>query len=407
MQNGYSQVIFLFPRNISFPPRRGDSQRVFFIAEATLNCGLGVSVFYFDAGKPFTYKKVKFYPLPGSVTADPSKAKKFSIVGSLKDLVYFSISAMMVKRKIPKRSILYAHTPIGGLVGLIIKIFTRSPLIYDPHDWFYEDWVFYHRNLSNLKKISTSILFKLLNILLVKFPDYIVCVSPEMFGVIKTRRLKILIPNFAEKDEDSDRSQETIIKDDTKKLILFAGHIALYQGIINLLKAFKIINEKDPNAELLVIGDGEDFELAKGLVKKLNLNKVIFTGKLSHENVYHYIKRASLCVAPFLSLSFVKTSCPIKLLEYAAFDKKIVTTDIPAFRRILVDNNKAYFSEATAEDLSKNILLALNKKVFDLSNDKNKNNDIYTKNNLKKKLCALYERINLTIFEHSNDDAEC
>lgn len=388
----YSQVIFLFPRNISFPPRRGDSQRVFLIAESTFKCGLGASVFYFDKGKPFIYKGIGFYPLPGSVSADPSKASKFSIISALKDIVYFSITTMRVKTKMSE-SILYAHTPIGGLVGLIIKIFTRAPLIYDPHDWFYEDWVFYHRNLSSLKRTSTSILFKLLNIILEKFVDFFVCVSPEMMDVVKTRRSKILIPNYAKKIHGSDRSKGSEITDKTKQSILFVGHVAVYQGIINLLEAFKISIEKNHNIELLIIGDGEDMELAKQFVKKHKLKNVIFTGSLSHKDVYSCIRKASLCVAPFLSLSFVKTSCPIKLLEYAALDKKIVTTDIPAFRKLLAGNDNAYFSGTTAESLSQTILTALNQKFFSSIKNDSKLNSVYDKKNLNKILCKLYENV--------------
>ena len=386
----YSQVIFLFPRNISFPPRRGDSQRVFLIAEATFKCGLDATVFYFDKGNPFIYREIEFYPLPGSVSADPSKVSKFSIINAFKDVVYFSLIIMRNKTKMSE-NILYAHTPIGGLVGLILKIFARAPLIYDPHDWFYEDWVFYHRNLSNLKRTSTSILFKLLNIVLEKFVDFFVCVSPEMMDAVKTCRSKILIPNFAKKIYVPKKSRESKITDENKQSILFVGHVAVYQGIIKLLKAFKMSLEKNHNIELLIIGDGEDMELAKQFVKKNKLKNVIFTGSLSHDDVYSYIRKATLCVAPFLSLSFVKTSCPIKLLEYAAFNKKIVTTDIPAFRKLLLGYDNVYFSGSTTKSLSQTMLFALNKKVLIQNNIKTKNN--FNKKNLRKSLCELYELV--------------
>lgn len=388
--NSYEHVIFLFPRNITFPPRRGDSQRVFFIAEDTMNCGLGTSIFYYDNEKQFAYKGLKFYPLPGNVTADPSKTKNFSIFGAIKDLLYFSITIIIFKSKLREKSILYAHTPIGGLVGSIIKIFTRAPLIYDPHDWFYEDWVFYHRNLSNFKKTIISNSFKILNCILTKFSNFIICVSPEMMQAVKTNRFKVLIPNYAQQIMDKSKVEKNPIKVEDSKYILFVGHVAIYQGVINLLKAFKIVNQQEKDVKLLIVGDGEDMELAKQLVEKQGIINVTFTGSIPQEEVYRYIRKATLCVAPFLPLSFVKTSCPLKLLEYQRFGKDIITTDIPTFRKMLEGNTEVYFSEISATCLSETIMLALEKKKNRIIKTGKKSVEGYNKQKNQKSLCQLY-----------------
>lgn len=390
-------VIFLFPRNISFPPRRGDSQRVYLIAEATLTCGLSNSVFYFDTNEPFYYSGINFYPIPGSVTIGPLKKSKFSFITAIKDIGYFSAVIIRFGLKIHKNKILYAHTPIGGFIGSLIKPITRMPLIYDPHDWHYDEWVLYHRNLSNLKKIILKFSFKLMNFIIEKFADIIICVSPEMLNEINTKHIKIFIPNYARIENNEQILVDRVIKKN-KRSILFVGHIAGYQGIFELLKAFKVVNQKLTNVELQIIGDGEDLEVAKQFAEKEKIENIVFMGALLQKEVYSFIKASSVCVAPFLSTPFVKTSCPLKILEYAALNKKIVTTDVSAFRRILKGYQKAYFFRETVESLSQSILTALQTKDSPSNLNNKKNIEFFNEEYFKEALCKLYRYISKKFF---------
>lgn len=384
-----SKVIFLFPRNTELPPKRGDSQRVYLIAEATLNCGLDASVFYFDKVKSFQYEKIKFHPIQGLITIDPSKISKFSIFRAIKDVLYFSMVVLKFTSKNSNKKILYAHTPIGGLIGIIIKPFTKIPLIYDPHDWHYDEWVLYQRNLSNFKKIILNRLFKMLNAIIEKFIDIFICVSPEMMDDVKTKHPKILIPNYA-KTTDNDQSYKGHTFAEKKQSILFVGHVAYYQGIFDLLKAFKIVNRKYPNVDLKIIGDGEDLEKAKQFVLQEKLSNVIFFGALPQKEVYPFIVEASVCVAPFISTSFVRTSCPLKILEYAKFGKKIVTTDISSFRRILKDYKKAFFFKNSIDSLSQNLFSALQTSDSPLSLTEKNYMKLFSEKSFQKNVCKLY-----------------
>jgi len=383
-----SHVLFLFPKNVNFPPSRGDTHRVFSIARMTLECGLHSSVFYLSEGRPFKLSSINFYPIRGKITADPSIAKKQSVVSAGKDLLYFSAMILVFARRISKKdkTILYAHTPVGGLVGLIVKLFTNLELVYDPHDWFYETWAFSHRNLNNMKRAFIYLFYKASALVMQLIPEVFVCVSHSMLDAIKTRHHKVLIPNTLEEPNQGFKK----IAQEKKGTVLFVGHVAAYQGVLNLIKAFSTIERKLKNTALFIVGDGEDLQQAKRLSEKLGIRKITFTGPVSHDMAYSFISKAEVCVAPFIPLPLINTSSPIKLLEYAAFDKKIVTTDMRSLRTMMAGYSKTFFAQANPESLAETIELAL-RKESSINVDAE---GIYVRNQHKqvqKKICSLYE----------------
>ncbi len=354
--------------------------------EATLKSGIDVSIFYFDKAHPFKHKGVKFFPIPGNITADPTKAKRLSFIGAIKDIGYYSATVLTSSFGLSKKTVLYAHTPIGGLIGLTLKAITRVPLVYDPHDWFYEIWVNYHRNISGLKKSTASCFLRILNVLLQKIADVFICVSEEMMNAVKTSHKKFLIPNYVDEIKENNKA---IRINDNKKTILFVGHVAIYQGVLNLLKAFNLSNKTLSDYQLIIVGDGEDLNIAKEFIEKNKLKTVKLTGSVSREIVHAYIKQASLCVAPFLSLPFVKTSNPFKILEYAALGKKIVVTDIPTFRKMLAGYDNAFFSAPNPKSLAKAMITALQQE--DRPNQKI--SGIFSQKDFQGKINQLYDYI--------------
>ena len=198
----------------------------------------------------------------------------------------------------------------------------------------------------------------------------------------------VLIPNTLEVPPQGFKK----IAQEKKGAVLFVGHVAAYQGVLNLIKAFATIERKLKNTELFIVGDGEALPQAKKLSEKLGIRNITFTGPLSHEMVYYFVSKAEVCVAPFIPLPLVNTSFPIKLLEYAAFNKKIVATDINILRTIMAGYNKAFFAQATPESLAETIEFALKKVPPMIMDDEG----IFVKNqhkNVQKMVCSLYESL--------------
>lgn len=73
-----------------------------------------------------------------------------------------------------------------------------------------------------------------------------------------------------------------------KKLILFVGRLESNKGIIFLLKAFRKLLNDIKNIRLVIVGGGEydDYICEASDIAA----KVVFTGKITQNRLYVYIK---------------------------------------------------------------------------------------------------------------------
>lgn len=87
-----------------------------------------------------------------------------------------------------------------------------------------------------------------------------------------------------------------------------------------LLKAFKIVKQKYPRAELVMTGDGSQREELAGVVERERINGVTFAGVVRHEEVAAYYNQADL----YVNCSF-RSDIPVSLLEAQAFGLPVVS----------------------------------------------------------------------------------
>ena len=101
--------------------------------------------------------------------------------------------------------------------------------------------------------------------------------------------------------------------------------------------ALKSLIGNHPTLKLLVVGDGHELQNLKTLVKKKALERqVIFAGKVRYNQVAQYIGAATLCLAPFNTKRNDLTGLsPLKIFEYMACGKPIVTTMVGGLERII------------------------------------------------------------------------
>lgn len=101
--------------------------------------------------------------------------------------------------------------------------------------------------------------------------------------------------------------------DDSLNKILYSGAIDERNGIVSLLKSFKLISNK--NFRLFICGDGP----LKSLVQKYARedNRVIYLGQLRNESIINLQSKVDLLINPRLpGQVFTKYSFPSKTIEY-------------------------------------------------------------------------------------------
>jgi glycosyltransferase involved in cell wall biosynthesis len=84
----------------------------------------------------------------------------------------------------------------------------------------------------------------------------------------------------------------------------------------------------------LLVGGGRRWKMIRALVDQLGLTNVVLTGALPYHQAMDYVAGMDVCLLPFTHDAVSDGSCPLKLFEYAALRKPIVSTGTKEVMRI-------------------------------------------------------------------------
>jgi len=116
---------------------------------------------------------------------------------------------------------------------------------------------------------------------------------------------------------------------DNDKVILFVGTIYEFSGLENIIQNFEIIKSKIKDIKFLIVGGGESFGKIKSLVNKKNLKSdVILTNFKPQHEIPKFISLADVCINSFEINKTTDSIIPIKILEYLACGKPVLSTPL-------------------------------------------------------------------------------
>lgn len=102
--------------------------------------------------------------------------------------------------------------------------------------------------------------------------------------------------------------------------IFYIGRLEKRKGVKHLIKAFKLVQQKVPNAELLIGGAGPDRERLEELVAELEIPNITFLGYMSDDDKIRTMQAADVFCSPAL----YGESFGIVLLEAMACGRPVV-----------------------------------------------------------------------------------
>lgn len=124
-------------------------------------------------------------------------------------------------------------------------------------------------------------------------------------------------------------------------VICFVGRLAFVKGIPLMLEALKIITQKNPDARLLLVGDGEERQNLLRQVESLELDHhVLFLGNVQPSQVAVAIAAADVCVVSSYTEGF---SCA--MVEQVACGRPIVSTHVSGAQDLITDGVNGYIVE--------------------------------------------------------------
>ena len=226
--------------------------------------------------------------------------------------------------------VIHAHNYDGCLIGVVAKLLTRRPLVYNAQNLMSDELHTYHVMPDFIAKTIAYLLDWFVPI----FPDYIIALTPELrdwairSGVAEDRVKFIavglaptLLDGVVPAEVQKLREQYAI---GTRPVVMYTGVNNAFQRVDYLLRAFTVVREKIPDALLMIVSpldDEPNRPANEALARELGIERdTLFIGPHSRDDLKHYLTLADACVVS-------RPDCPgqpIKLLNYMAMSKPTV-----------------------------------------------------------------------------------
>jgi glycosyltransferase involved in cell wall biosynthesis len=139
-----------------------------------------------------------------------------------------------------------------------------------------------------------------------------------------------------------DQNENEIEKNKDDKSIVYLGTLIRERKLDFLIRVLKNILKSEKQAKLIFVGEGENPEDEKFLLREAKLQQVehavIFTGYLPMSEAWEYIRKASVCVSPYFPTQILLSTSPTKLIEYMAMGKAVVGNDHPEQSLVIAES---------------------------------------------------------------------
>ena len=123
--------------------------------------------------------------------------------------------------------------------------------------------------------------------------------------------------------------------------ILYLGRIKKYKSVDHLILAFEKVLDKIPDAELHIVGSGDNVDNLKELAGKLKIkDKVHFPGFVSEDEKVNYLRKSHVAVYPSLKEGWGLTN-----IEANACGTSVIAADVPGLRNSVDNGNSGYLYE--------------------------------------------------------------
>ena len=116
----------------------------------------------------------------------------------------------------------------------------------------------------------------------------------------------------------------------------FIGSFYSYEGLDLLLDALPAMLRRRPDVRVLLVGGGPQDAALKAQVERMGLaGKVVFTGRVPHDQVQRYYDIVDLLAYPRHSMRLTELVTPLKPLEAMAQGRLLVASDVCGHKELI------------------------------------------------------------------------
>jgi PEP-CTERM/exosortase A-associated glycosyltransferase len=286
-------------------------------------------------------------PMPNGLATRLPWLRELKIVSDLGRRVEAAIAEV-------KPQILHAHSPVlNALPTIRVGRRHRVPVVYEVRS-LWEDAA-----TSNGRTSATGLRYRASQFLetqALRRADAVTTICRGLRDDVAGRGIpgeKItIIPNAVDRDAFSgpgepDRNLAARLGLDGKTVLAFIGSFYFYEGLHVLLRAVPLLQQKDPDIAVLLVGGGPEEAILRALARDLGVGEsVVFAGRVAHEAIKSYYDLADLLVFPRISLRLTELVTPLKPLEAMAQERIVVASSVGGHRELIRDRETGYLFPA-------------------------------------------------------------
>ena len=285
------------------------------------------------------------------------------IVGYVSEYLYFTTACLLVSSRIAIKEgidVIHAHNPPDTLflVGGFHKLFGRK-FVFDHHDLSPELYRSRYTTPSGLVSRGLAICERLS----ARLADVLIATN-ESYRAIDIERNGIapekvfIVRNGPDLSRVRLTEPDPALRQRAKIILGYLGAMNPQDGVDYLLRSLDCLRNrlKRDDFHCILIGDGDSFDELKNSSKEMRLDDcVTFTGFIPDHDMVRYLSTVDICLDPNPSSPLNDVSTWIKVMEYMALGKPVVSFDLKETRVSAGDaaayvepNNELEFAETIA-----------------------------------------------------------
>jgi glycosyltransferase involved in cell wall biosynthesis len=262
------------------------------------------------------------------------------LVGYICEYLYFTTACLVVSCRIAFREgidVIHAHNPPDTLfvVGAFHKLFGRN-FVFDHHDLSPE--LYRSRYATPNGLITRGLAF--CERASVKLADVLIATNESYRAIDITRNgiapaRVFIVRNGPDLSRVRLTAPDRALRGRARVILGYLGAMNPQDGVDYLLRALDCLRHRLNRSDFhcVLIGDGDSLEALRHLAKELCLDDcVTFTGFIPDDDMVRYLSTVDICLDPNPSSPLNDVSTWIKVMEYMALGKPVVSFDLKETR---------------------------------------------------------------------------
>lgn len=248
-----------------------------------------------------------------------------------------------------KPDVIHAHSPVlYAIPALLAAKWLNIPFVYEIRAFWedasvasgkFEEWCFTYR------------VIRIVETTMCKCSSRIIAIASGMKEDLISRGIPekkiFIVPNGVDLEVFSEKNRHGRLRLelglDSKVVFGFIGTFFDFEGIDDLVDAFRAISQRENDAALVLVGGGEREVALKEKIGKYHSNAITLVGKVPHDKILDYYDMVDVMVYPRKKTRLTELTTPLKPLEAMALGKPILCSSVGGLIELVGPQNALFF----------------------------------------------------------------